>query len=234
MEVNMYCTSCGKQIPDNSQFCLSCGAPIIIPPTNADAISNTIQIGTRCPTCGRDDAIQKISAILTGGKASGTYSGPSGGVAYVGGKWGAVSGYSTLHGSSMTDLARLLTPPHEPESRAFGCFSSSLIWFFFGLLALGGCGNSIGIIVGLEKNQTVYALISDLALGIVGILVLVWYIRKSISVRAKYPTRKAAWDAAMIRWNRLYYCNRDDIVFDPQTRETCKLREMERFIYQQT
>ena len=29
--------------------------------------------------------------------------------------------------------------------------------------------------------------------------------------------RYSAWDRAMANWNRLYYCTRDDVVFDPQT-----------------
>jgi hypothetical protein len=29
-----------------------------------------------------------------------------------------------------------------------------------------------------------------------------------------------AWDEAMENWRRLYYCRRDDVVFDPQTNKT--------------
>ena len=29
-----------------------------------------------------------------------------------------------------------------------------------------------------------------------------------------------AWDQAMENWRRLYYCKRDDVVFDPQTNKT--------------
>jgi hypothetical protein len=29
-----------------------------------------------------------------------------------------------------------------------------------------------------------------------------------------------AWDEAMEKWRRLYYCRRDDVVFDPQTNKT--------------
>jgi hypothetical protein len=29
-----------------------------------------------------------------------------------------------------------------------------------------------------------------------------------------------AWDEAMANWDRLYYCKRDDVVFDPQTNKT--------------
>ena len=64
-----------------------------------------------CPVCGKDDAIQKVSSVVSSGQASGAFSGPTGGVAYVGGKWGAVGGYTTLSGRTSSELARLLAPP---------------------------------------------------------------------------------------------------------------------------
>lgn len=33
----MYCPSCGKEIPDKSQFCSHCGSPIVITPTPSNA-----------------------------------------------------------------------------------------------------------------------------------------------------------------------------------------------------
>ncbi len=68
-----------------------------------------------CPVCGKDDAIQLVSAVVASGQATGTFSGPSGGVAYVGGKWGSVNGYTTLRGGTTSQLAQLLAPPPFAE-----------------------------------------------------------------------------------------------------------------------
>jgi hypothetical protein len=55
-----------------------------------------------CPQCGKDDMIQNVSAVYSGGTASGSYSGPSGGIATPlgSGKPALVGGYTTLHGTS--------------------------------------------------------------------------------------------------------------------------------------
>ena len=41
-----------------------------------------------CPVCGKNDTIYKVSGVVASGQASGTFSGPSGGVVNVDGKWG--------------------------------------------------------------------------------------------------------------------------------------------------
>ena len=74
------------------------------------------------PICNKDDAIQKLSVIVASENSSGTFSGPSGGVTYVDGKWGSVGGYSSLSGSTMSELARRLAPPPAPQNKdRVGC-----------------------------------------------------------------------------------------------------------------
>jgi hypothetical protein len=41
-----------------------------------------------CPVCGKSDAIQKVAGVVASGQASGAFSGPTGGVVNVDGKWG--------------------------------------------------------------------------------------------------------------------------------------------------
>jgi hypothetical protein len=77
-----------------------------------------------CPVCGKNDTIYKVSGVVTSGQASGTFSGPSGGVVNVGGQWGTTGSYTTLSGSTATNLAALLTPPSEPKKRAFGLITT--------------------------------------------------------------------------------------------------------------
>jgi hypothetical protein len=49
-----------------------------------------------CPVCGKNDAIQKVSGVVASGQASGTFSGPTGGVVNVDGKWGTTGSYTSL------------------------------------------------------------------------------------------------------------------------------------------
>jgi hypothetical protein len=89
-----------------------------------------------CPVCGKNNAIQKVSGVVTSGQASGTFSGSSGGVVNIDDKWGATGGYTTLSGSTVSNLAALLTPPQEPKKRAFGWLATVVIWYFCGFLPL--------------------------------------------------------------------------------------------------
>jgi len=102
-----------------------------------------------CPMCGKNDTIYKVSGVVTSGQASGTFSGPSGGVVNVGGQWGTTGSYTTLSGSTATNLAALLTPPSEPKKRAFGLITTLFVGYFWimlvGLLGVVLLGYSIAI-----------------------------------------------------------------------------------------
>jgi hypothetical protein len=47
----------------------------------------------------------------------------------------------------------------------------------------------------------------------------------------RYVHEKAAWDSAMYTWNQLYYCKRDDFVFNPRTGETTQPDNLKEFLY---
>ncbi|GAB4574703.1 MAG: hypothetical protein Kow0077_22600 [Anaerolineae bacterium] len=42
---------------------------------------------------------------------------------------------------------------------------------------------------------------------------------------------RVLWEHAMDRWAGLYYCFRDDIVFDPETGEWCHPADLHEFLY---
>ena len=207
-----------------------------------------------CPICNKDDAIQKVSALVTGGRSSGTFSGPSGGSTYVGGEWVYVSGHATLSGSSETDLARLLASPPSPKQPNTGVtFSDSVVFMF--LLSITTCaGYAIGILlfIGLERNQPslvtgehnqLFILIGGLLLAGISSLVIflppIIISHRMINSRvarekAKYDIEKPAWNRAMEKYQGLYFCHRDGIVFDPETRETCQPTSLREFLYKST
>ena len=199
-----------------------------------------------CPVCGKNDTIYKVSGVVASGQASGTFSGPSGGVVNVDGKWGTTGGYTTLSGSTISNLAALLRPPSAPGKWPFGFFGTVLtvlIWYFVVLPLVGGSivglfaavvnliSGGLGWLGGLGWPTTLaVVLVCLLCLG-VGILIIRWYVRKFREARANYPLTRAAWESAIQRWERSYYCSRDDVVFDPDTGRSCQPQGLKQFLY---
>ena len=196
-----------------------------------------------CPIHGTGDNIQRISGVVSGGQAHGTFSGPTGSVVNVDGKWGAAGGYTTLSGSTISNLAASLTPPREPKKRAFGWLATIFMYYLFGSWIVMG--------VAIAMTPT-WLLVSSpqgwiSVLGIVGVALCLtflfiglgalgfrWYINKNKQVQLEYPAKKRAWDQAMARWNRSYYCFRDDVVFDPDNGESCRPQDLNQFLYAHT
>ncbi len=169
-----------------------------------------------CPVCGKDDAIQKVSAIVASGRASGTLSGPSGGAAYVGGKWGITSGYTTLSGGITTELARKLSPPPQPRAVSLGAVILLIVLggscLFWGLSLLSDIPEMAGWFI------------------LAGVLLIPIAIAAYQSGRARVAEQGPAWEKSMQKWSRLYYCFRDDLVFDPSTGKTCQPESLAEFL----
>lgn len=47
-----------------------------------------------------------------------------------------------------------------------------------------------------------------------------------------YQSWLVNWEAAVAKWNKLYYCDRDDCVFVPGSESSAPLKEIEKFCYQ--
>jgi hypothetical protein len=158
-----------------------------------------------CPQDNKDDAIQKIPALVQGGIASGTFSGPSGGVTYVDGKRAYTSGYNSLSGNLTSNIAQMLSAPPLPNAKAD-------FWFYAGWWTLFYF--SLAIIIGPF---------------------LLWssYKKDEIAHDPDYPRRYALWQKAMSKWNRSYYCHRCGIVFDPETNKSCTPQMFIKFLYEQ-
>ena len=120
-------------------------------------------------------------------------------------------------------ISAVVSTPEEPSSSKFSPFMTYLSYALgiFGVLWL------IGFLIFGEVDFQV-AITAVLTIG--GSIYFLYKYRRYKS--SEYPTQKAAWDKAMERWNRLYYCNRDDIVFDPETNETCSKKDVKQFVYE--
>jgi len=197
-----------------------------------------------CPRCNKDDTIQRISAIVQSGRAEGTFSGPTAGAVYVEGKWGASGSYTTLSGYTISELAKLLAAPPEPRKPSgFGWMSLPIgcIGFIGGYL-LGAVLALPGFFISGMGNPSVpvawqiIGFCEVIIAAIVGYGLVIVFIRHKARERlkvdeARYVAEKLKWNAAIQRWNRMYYCHRDGIAFDPDTSETCEPSAVKALVY---
>ncbi len=83
-------------------------------------------------------------------------------------------------------------------------------FFIFVLLGSGGTGDAANLI---QVIVTLVAIVAALILSLVAFLRVV---RGDTESQQYLP----AYDRALENYNRLYYCARDNVVFDPQTNKT--------------
>lgn len=191
-----------------------------------------------CPVCEHDDQIQKVSAVVSGGVSNVTTGGPVGGIGYGGGHWSTVSGYSMQSGMAITVLAKRLMPPIKPSGR-----SSCWMWgcaIYLGLVAvMGFCGGILELFSADEPQSARVASTQEEEADPLAILfttVIVGGIAGYLFYRIAAKRQRAQdqlpdWEQAVMRWNRVYYCFRDDLVFDPATGEACRLDDFYAFLY---
>lgn len=165
-----------------------------------------------CPRCGKDDQIFKVKGLYERGLSIGSYSGMTAGVNLPTREINNPSvfvGRTTLHGSSQTLLSQKLSPPTKPEKPG-GPISMGCCGFFFGSL-LGG------MVAFLFSSNTQEPSNIIAALLLYGPIILFTFIgvRLGKKSRIKYSQQVEIWNKQMEIWERLYYCARDNCIFDP-------------------
>ena len=210
---------------------------------------------TVCPKCKKDDSIQKLSAILATGISTGSYSGSSGGYVTVDGKSRNVSGYSHLSGSSITELAKLVSPPDSPNKPVKSMWTlmfTALIVLVTYFCVVQPCILSLSYGVAVlalgENFLNEYGNNPILLLGafvLFGVSISIPVLTGIISYRKlnksaetkyekaleEYSVARPNWDFAMEKWNISYYCHRDSLVFDSESQDTCEPANLEEYLY---
>ncbi len=169
-----------------------------------------------CPVCGNNDQIQKVSAIVMAGTSSYEASGPTAGPVFVGGKMGFARGVAKVSGTTQTQLAQMLVPPEAPKKPAIS-------WKTWALAAFCLFMSWTLAPTSLDAWSVVFF--------IAAWVILFLKARQTRQDKKTFPARKLAWEAAIIRWNRLYYCRRNDAVFDPETDLNCSPNGMYQLLY---
>jgi hypothetical protein len=87
------------------------------------------------------------------------------------------------------------------------------VFFIFILSGTNGYGGWPTFVQVIQVVLTIVAIVVALVLSLVALLRVV---RGDMQSQKYLP----AYDEALAKWNSLYYCKRDNVVFDPQTNKT--------------
>ncbi len=196
-----------------------------------------------CPQCGHEDQVRKVTAVVTEGIREMRSSGGFGGITYSDGKWGVFGGPSATRGEMSTLLAQRLMPPDEPKVHlpwylnplSHSCWTKVLsilsILFIVSAIVL-----VIPAVLGLFSGDftAASAFCQAVFYGLWFGLVARYLSRRRASYskeKERVAAERVVWERAIARWNCLYYCFRDDIVFDPETGEWCDPAQLHEFLY---
>ena len=212
-------------------------------------IQDSIESSGHCPRCLKNDRTEKLSSIL----ASHTHQLEGNTVSETSyqdkdGNWYTTSSTAPFSGTQTSTLAQKLSPPSKPKLKyyepafSFAGFIESLA-YLFALFCVASL--SLAIIMSIAiLGQGLYngRMIAILG-GILGILIEIIigaflmgvykkiYLPKKKQKDAELKIEIGEWNNAMARWNQLYYCYRDDIVFTSFDDQIIPINELHSYIY---
>jgi hypothetical protein len=171
-----------------------------------------------CPVCKQIDRVEKVSVVHAAGTSTGAYSGGTVGIGVAGGTIGLGGAHTNLTGMSQTNLSQRLAPPAPPPPpEGAGCFVGGLLFL---LLIAGMVGLETALTTEISNTRLIAAaVVVACAAGFAGIITITS--RSARVKKAKHAEQVARWQQAIMNWERLYYCGRNDIVFIPGMAESC-------------
>ena len=126
----------------------------------------------------------------------------------------------TLQAAYNEGLERFAPPPMPGKT------VSMVRYMVVSMLIIGICIFFILVLVGSESFGPTFSwaelalVLLTLTAIVTGLILSYVAFTKVVNGDMEAQKRYAAWDHAMQNWNRLRYCARDDVVFDPQTGKT--------------
>jgi hypothetical protein len=170
----------------------------------------------RCPKCGLDDQVHRVSAVHAAAFR------PSTPDVRAAAESGALSDSEVNAARALQRPGRvtLLPPPPPPRgaSRAVGAVVGGLSGMFVGFVAAQIHDP------GFDFSPVIIGLMYVVGGGILGAVVV-----RAIVDRSTIESIEAAgegWRRQLAAWNRLYYCARDDAVFEPGRRPAVAAKYM--------
>lgn len=203
----MICPNCNQEVSIGDKFCEECGSPLkeVLP---VEIVNNPIEVfrqGNSCPICMKDDQVQRVSALFESGVSFTRSSGPVIGVGLnTDGKLGVGIGGTSKSGISVSALSTKLAPPAQPSKS--GCLGA--LGYF-----LIVCGVLLFFVEMMVSFQSSDAFASILIM--ISCLVGGYFIIRSVKGKNQKQMEEYAHLAAL--WPKLYFCSRDDVVYDPNS-----------------
>jgi len=196
------CPTCGASLEASSNMgtikCSYCGNEFSV---RQAARSMYLETFARCPLCGRNDKVEKVSAIASRDTQV------LRGTQIVITPRGQRAIPTQMVATSI--LSQQLQPPQRPNLQKV---PSKFLLFYL-------------IFVGGFVTIVVAALMSSFSYVCSGILILLFCMggflvsrldkRERTKRKVSNAEKLAKWEHAMRQWQKLYYCSRDDVVFIP-------------------
>lgn len=154
-----------------------------------------------CPICNRNDAVENVGGLVERSK-----------------NW---------YGFSTTSLGLLMEHPDKPGKIGCGALLAAVMVVAIVFTPIF----FIGWLRPLDQNILFRYFVFGLVGVAAGVVAAVLFILALRTIRnSGYKRELVNWEAKMDRWNRLYYCNRDHVVFDTETGHTAAPEEIENFL----
>lgn len=192
-----------------------------------------------CPDCGKDDRIRKVSSIYSEGRTGTVFTGSStnvnvaapvksGSKSYV----GVGKSNTTITGMSQSGLSARLAPPQTPEKKGMGCWwlvlmGGGILGFFAPIQSKRKTQMGIAFVVLLIflpifilQEGSISPIIPIIAFGAslaFYILYILGLVEENPRFEHDHQEEMQIWNRKISQWDELYYCYRNDIVFDPDT-----------------
>jgi predicted RNA-binding Zn-ribbon protein involved in translation (DUF1610 family) len=216
--ITLSCPNCAGKLrvsPESASLvCPSCGNEYLV---RREAGSVLLEGHARCPRCGRNDQVKAASAVVREQTMA------LNGVLLNGGA-------GVFAGTQQSALAGALAAPVEPAPEANGSTQgcSGVAFGLAGLLAAMGLCSLLGNSEGASGNPIAVFLLIVAA----GLVLAAFRSRAAAGERQqRSQAAHSAWERAIARWQRLYYCARDDCAFIPGENQAVPLAQVNDYLY---
>lgn len=251
------CFSCGGNFDDSFQFCPYCGKSKPDLPKNDVNLNISVAQGINaCPNCKSNNRVEKITTIFKsqtsqtqGQMPVETVHTSSEGEVY------SSTGYRDYSASHSSNLAQQLAPPKKPMGNSYGFCLAYAVFMMIGGGFIGIFFVFFGLMMAISTLSVVFSSSSPsqaIGTGIMGVIlssglilvpIALWFMyfflfryfrKKKVDDQKRLDeTEGVAWQKAMNRWDKSYYCYRCDCIFVPGE-QSVPSREMWSHVYKTT
>jgi predicted RNA-binding Zn-ribbon protein involved in translation (DUF1610 family) len=258
--ITLACPSCGGRLdvaPGASTLvCKHCGGEHMV---RREAGAVLLEAFARCPACGRNDRVEKVSAIIDSQTQTAHEVVQRTEVVVQGGQQRLITRDVPVARKQASVLAQRLAPPEPPVApaptpQAAARQGRSRLGGW--AILLGLAWGAVSLVCGLgpllfdggpdAESAALIGILSTLgcALPLVGGGILLALLgrrgqhsaaqaraRQRAEEEARAAGREARYARARARWEQLYYCYRDGCVFIPSEGDSAPLAEMRAYLY---